>query len=226
MHYPPLVILCSSISTILPFLATATIVKDFGRYSKSLIWLSIFFAFAVVAEITLFVFTSLNKQSAWIFHVYTFIEYILIMIVLANWQHQPPIAKLMRMSIPIYIFFFIFIKVAGLENFETGLYNTITRPLAVLLLSAFAILTLQALWRHTQADLTSDYRFWMLLAMVLYYSASLVLFAFMFTKDRDLLIALFKIHAVLNIIHNILFTIGVFRIRATKQIVFQPTSAS
>jgi hypothetical protein len=189
------------------------------------VWLAIFFAFAVVSEITLFVFTWLSKQSAWIFHIYTFIEYLLIMSILANWQHQSPIAKLMRVSIPIYIFFFVFIKVAGLENFETGLYNNVTRPLAILLMSTFALLTLHDLWRRTPANLTSDYRFWILLSMALYYSASLVLFAFMFTKDRNLLVALFKIHAVVNIMHNILFTVGILRVRGTKPTAFQPTSA-
>ncbi|MGI0014668.1 MAG: hypothetical protein ACREBU_14695 [Nitrososphaera sp.] len=179
-----------------------------------MVLLFIFFAFAVVSEITLFILTSQHKPSAWIFHVYTFIEYVLITMILVNWQNKSPIAKLTRLSIPLYIFCFVLIKVVGLENFETGLYNSITRPLAVLLLSTFAFLTLQALWSRTPANLTGDYRFWMLLAMALYYSTSLVLFAFMFTKGRDLLVALFKIHAVVHIIHNILFTIGVFRVRS------------
>jgi hypothetical protein len=131
----------------------------------------------------------------------------------------------MRFSIPAYILLFILAKVTGVENFSADTANYITRPLAIFLLSAFAILTLQTLWRHSPANLTSDYRFWMLLAMALYYSASLVLFAFMFTKDQDLLIALFKIHAVVNIIHNILFTTGIFRVGNAKP-ALQPTSIS
>ncbi len=223
--YPPLV-LCSGISTFLPLLASVKILGHLNKHSKSLALLWIFFVFAVIAEITLYTFSWLGKQSAWIFHVYTFVEYILIVTMLTGWQNESVVAKSMRMSIPIYIFCFVFIKVSGLENFETGLHNNITRPLAVFLLSAFAFLALQNLWRRAPANLTDDYRFWMLLAMALYYSTSLVFFAFMFTKQRDMLDALFKIHAVANIIHNLLFTIGVFKVRAAQQVALQPTAAS
>jgi hypothetical protein len=223
--YPPL-LLCSSVSALLPFIASTTIFKHFSKYSKSLGFLWVFFALSVVAEIILYILNSQKKQSAWVAPIYTLIEYILIVIVLAGWQSKPAIARLMRISIPIYIFFFVLIKVAGLENFSADTVNYVTRPLAVLAMSTFAFLTLQALWSHTPANLTDDYRFWMLLAMSLYYSASLGLFAFMFTKDRDLLVALLEIHAVVHIIQNILFTIGIFQLKGPKQTGLQATSAS
>ncbi len=223
--YPPLV-LCSSISALLPFLASAAIFKHSNKYSKSLVFLWIFFALSVVAEIILYILNSQKKQSAWVAPIYTLIEYVLISSVLADWQTKPAIARLMRISIPIYILFFVLINVAGLENFSAKTVNYITRPLAVLVMSTFALLSLQALWSQTPTNLAGDYRFWMLLAMSLYYSTSLGLFAFMFTQDRDLLVALLKIHAVVHIIHNILFTIGVFRVRGANQTTPQPSSAS
>ncbi len=225
MHYPPL-ILSSSISTLLPFLASIVILRHFSKYSKRSSALWIFFALAVATEITLFVLNAQRKQSTWIFHAYTLIEYVLITIVLASWQAKPTIAKVMRISVALYILLFILIKVVGLESFSSGTNNYITRPFALLLLSTFAFLTVQDLWRNSSSNLTDDYRFWMLLAMALYYSTSLGLFAFMFTKNQELLIALFKIHAVVNIIHNLLFTIGVFKVRAAQQVALQPTSAS
>lgn len=175
-----------------------------------------FFALSVVAEIAVYILNSRGKQSAWISHIYTLIEYVLVAGILATWQTRPAFARLMRLSIPVYILFFVLIKVAGLENFSADTANYITRPLAVLLMSTFAFLTLQDLWSRTPANLTGDCRFWMLLAMALYYSTSLVLFAFMFTKDRNLLVALFKIHAVVHIMQNLLFTVGVFRVGSAK----------
>jgi hypothetical protein len=186
-----------------------------------------FFAIAAMTEVILHIFSLQNKQSIWIVHVYTVIEYVLIAIIIANWQTDMAIAKLVRMSVLVYIFIFVLTKATGLENFSATTVNYVTRPLAVLLLSTFALLTLQALWNHISVNLTDDYRFWMLLAMALYYSASLVIFAFTFIKGQDLLLALIKIHAVVNIIHNILFTIGVFRVRGAKPAAaLQPTSAS
>lgn len=213
----PFLILCSIISTFLPFLACVTLLKHFSKQTKSVQYLWAFFAFAAISEIILFILNTQGLRSAWYHHIYTLIEYVLIIMILTNWQTPSTVVRLMRASVPIYISCFIFFKIAGLENFEPGSYNSLTRPLAVLLLSTFSILSLQALWRQSSANLTSDYRFWMLLALVLYYSTSLVLCAFMFTKNHALLVALFKIHAVANITRNLLFTIGVFQLRKAQQ---------
>lgn len=213
----PFLILCSIISTFLPFWACVTLLKHFSKQHKSMQFLWMFFAFAMISEIILFILGSRGIQSTWVFHIYTFIEYVLIIMILTNWQKPSTVVTLMRASVPIYISCFLFFKIAGLESSEPGSYNSLTRPLAVLLLSTFSSLTLQALWRQSPTNLTSDYRFWMLLALVLYYSTSLVLSAFMFTKNHVLLVALFKIHAVANITRNLLFTIGVFQLRKAQQ---------
>lgn len=217
----PLIVLCSIISTFLPFLACVTLLKHFSKQTKSVKFLWAFFAFAVISEIILLILNSQKIPSAWFHHIYTLIEYVLIIMIFTNWQTDSVVARLMRVSIPVYIFCFILLKIAGLENFEPGSYNNLTRPLAVLWLSAFAFLTLQALWRQSSANLISDYRFWALLAVVLYYTTSLILSAFMFTKNHSLLDALFKIHAVANILHNLLYTISVFRIRKAQQTALQ-----
>lgn len=222
----PTLVLFSLISTVLPLLFSLPIIRRVNEQPRDLLLLLIFFAFAVATEVILYVFFSLSKENAWIFHIYTLIEYVLMTIILANWQNKSRSARLMYISIPVYLLCFLLIKATGLESFETGLYNNITRPLAVLLLGAFAFFTLQNLWRHTPANLSKDYRFWMLLAMVLYYSTSLGLFAFMYTKNQALLVLLFKMHAVVNITHNILFTIGVWRVRGQKGIDLQTTQAS
>lgn len=210
-----LIFAVSSISTFLPFLTSIILIKEF-KADKALKIAWFFLSVAAITEIIVNIFTLSGKQNTWIFHVYTVLEYYLLVMLLANWQTNAAIAKFIRTSAPIYIFIFVIIKVVGLENFSAEAINYITRPLAVLLLSTFAFLTLQNLWSRTPARLTADYRFWMLLAMALYYSASLALFAFMFTKDQQTLIALFKIHAVVNIIHNLLFTVGILRLRAAN----------
>lgn len=213
----PIIVFCSSISTFLPFFAAMVLFRSYHYRTKAHFLLWTFFALAVVTESILHFLGLLGKHSGWIFHIFTFLEYILIASILTAWQSNATFAQLIRFSIPLYISFFVFTKVIGLENFSTDTANFITRPLALLLLSIFAFLTLQDLWRQMTVNLANDYRFWILLAMVLYYSTSLVLFAFMFAKQWKILDALFKIHAVINIIHNLLFTIGIIQIRRTPQ---------
>ena len=225
MSDPPLIIICSSISTLLPFLAFAMSAKYSNEHFSSLKLLWIFFALAAGTEIILFILSSSKTPSTWITHIYTLIEYVLITAVLASWQPRTTSAKIMWLSLPVYVFLFMLAKIAGLESFSANTNNYITRPLALFLLSTFVFITLHGLWRQSPINLNRDYRFWMLLAMAIYYSASLVLFAFMFTKSLELLIALFKIHAAVNIAHNILFTIGVLKVRAAQRAALQPTSS-
>lgn len=217
----PFLIVCSIISTFLPFLACVTLLRHFSKQTKSMRLLWAFFAFAMISEIILFILNSQKMRSAWYHHIYTLLEYALVITILTNWQTSFTVVRLARASIPVYIVCLVFVKISGLENFEPGSYNNLTRPLAVLLLTTFSFITLQALWRQTPAHLTSDYRFWMLLAMLLYYSTSLVLSAFMFTRNHNLLDALFRIHAIVNITHNLLYTIGVFQVRKAQQLALQ-----
>lgn len=211
-----LIFAVSSISTFLPFLTSVFLLKHANKGKTLLLW-RLFFTFAALTEIILYFFSLYNKQSGWVFHVFTFVEYILIASILADWQNKPATARLIRQSILFYALFFVFTKAVGLENFSADKANYITRPFAILLMLASAFLSLRDLWEKLPTNLTHDYRYWMLLAMILYYSTSLVLFAFMFTKNSVLLMGLFKIHAVINIIHNLLFTIGIFQIRRTPQ---------
>lgn len=209
-------IAASSVSAAFPLLPMNATLFQYIRTKRTLIFLFAFFGVAVITEVALYVHSLNSIPSGWIFHLFTFIEYLLIVTILSRWQIKPRLAILMRLSIIIFILLFVILRVAGLEDFSAHTASFVTRPVAVLSLCILAFITLHNLWQHTPASINKDYRFWMLLAMVLYYSASLGLFAFMFTDDRDLLVLLFKIHAVVNIIHNILFTIGVLQIRRLK----------
>ncbi len=220
-----LIFAISTISTALPFLAITVLIKNVKSRTDSTLWF-LFFAMATTTEIILHSLSLQNMQSAWVFDVYTFLEFLLLTFIISNWQSNRTSVRLLRASIGVFALLFIFVRVVGIEGLETGTYNSITRPLAVLLLGLFALFTLQDLWRQDHENLTRNYRFWMLLAMVLYYSASLGLFAFMFTKSHELLVVLFKIHAVVNIMHNILFTIGVLRMREQEGGDVQTTAAT
>jgi hypothetical protein len=210
MNYPPL-ILCSSLSTLLPFLAILIVLKYASNHKP----LFILFTLSVAGEAILYYLNSQHKPSAWFFHIYTFVEYMLIAIILTAWQGSPRSGRLIRMSSAFYILVFALVKTTGLEDFETASYNTITRPLAVLIIGVFALYSLRDLWL-TSANLTSNYRFWILLSLALYSSTSLVISSFMFAKEIRLLEAMFEIHAVVHIAHNILFTIGIFVLRGTR----------
>lgn len=200
--YPTFVFL-SFISTFLPFLAGSKLYKKIPSFR--ILWL--FFAFSATTDLTLFILNSLHQQTAWIASIYTVCEYIFISIILAEWHHNKLASKMMLASIPAFLLTFAILKYIKLENLEA---YSINRPLALLLLSAFASMTLLSLWKRQTDMLPLDFRFWMLIAILLYYCGSLIPFAFMSVNDGPILDWLFQIHALINILHNLLFCAGIY----------------
>lgn len=134
------------------------------------------------------------------------------------WLKAENLLKWIRYAIPFYLIFFLAVKLTGLEPFEAFSYNFITRPVALLIMVFFIFKTLFELWESATSEVTNDYRFWTLFALAIYYASSTVLFVFTFIEDRKFLVIVMSTHAVLNIIHNLLFTIGIFKARGARQI--------
>jgi hypothetical protein len=76
----------------------------------------------------------------------------------------------------------------------------------------FILHNLQSLSQNTPGRLRWDYRFWILLALAGYYSSSAILFSFTYLENQQMLISILYLHAIANIMHNVLLTIGVFHI--------------
>ena len=204
--YPPLILL-SMLSTFLPcFYGSLLLKKELPAYR--LLWA--FFLFAVIAECALFVLSSFKYPTQWIFKLYTAVEYVLISLVLARWHQKKAISKLISSSIFLYLAIFALIEFVLLGQSATGKINHISRGIALLLLSASVFLTLNDIWSRAADSLTKDFRFWMLMAMALYYCSSLVPIVFMFAEDWEFLKALFQIHAPFNILHNLVFCVGIY----------------
>lgn len=199
----------SGISTLFVFLISSLYFKQVRTHRGMMLWW-IYFALASLTEIILHIFSYNNQQSAQVFHIYTLVEYFMLTMILATWQDAKIAAKRMRLSIPIYIVVYALIKFVGLEDFSAATINVVTRPVALLMINVFSCYTLFSLWSNPPEKIFRDHKFWMLIALILYYNISLILSAFMFMKNVAVIVALFEIHAVVNIIHNILFAIGVF----------------
>lgn len=150
-----------------------------------------------------------SKPNAWLIHIYTPIEYGILAHMLSSWQERRLVSNFISVSIPVYFTVYLMLKLSGVENFEADTINYVSRPLSLLLVAGFASYTLNRLCTGESSFLLRSYRFWILLAIVVYYSGSTIIVAFMYLESRTLLVQLFYAHAILNILHNILFTIGV-----------------
>lgn len=206
--HTPLLIIISNLSTALPFLSASWLFTDYPRY-RFLLPLWCYFTLAFATEVVVHIFHLLGQPNAWLIHVYTPLELTLILYILSRWQRQASAAARIRRLIPLYWFIYLALKLSGTEQFQADTINYISRPVSLLMLITGVFYTLHLLWSSLPGQLRRDYRFWILLAMAIYYSGSIIIVAFMFIKSPQILLALVNMHALLNIAHNALFTGGV-----------------
>lgn len=202
----------SVLSTFVPFLVSTLSLKHY-RHQPDQFFLWLFLCLSAATEAIVLTLAKMKVHNIWIFQVYSLLEYVLILILLLNWQKNEKLRKAIGYAIPLYFIIYTGLKISGLEKYESDSYNSLTRPIALLIMMLFGLITLYGLCNDIKARIEQDYRFWILLALAIYFGSSIVLFSFTYTKDDKLLLEIVYVHAILNIIHNILLTIGVIQIR-------------
>jgi len=145
-------------------------------------------------------YQALNKVSTiWLFHVFTPLEYGFLVVVFSYWQKKPLLRLLLRLSIPLFALICLVNKLfleslVSFDNFTASLEGS-----ALIMISVY---TLFNLYRDNSGPISRDPRFWITVAVLIYFSGSLPTFAF------ANIIALWSIPHILNVISNILFARG------------------
>ena len=204
----PLISILSAISTPLPFIA-ALLCLNLKNLSKDIKTLLGYLGIATLAELILAILLFYGIHNNLVVHIYTPLEYIFVASLLMFWQQKAESAALVRLSIPLYLLAYAVIKIFGWEDFSAHTVNYLTRPIALILLNGFALYTLLTLWQHTSQPLYRSGRFWVLAAFTIYYSASIIVVAFMYISENQALRYLLLLHSSANILHNLLLTTGI-----------------
>ena len=200
--------LISMISTLLPLLFGIRLLKK-QLPAYQLLWA--LFAVSAAMEVILFITAKLlHTENAWLVKYYTVIEYVLIVLLLARWHNNVAVSRLITGSIAFYLVVWVLIEFVFAKSGDAGVINVISRPAASLLLSVFVFMTLHSVWRQSADLLSQDFRFWTLIAMAIFYCASLIPISFLYIKNRELMILLGYAHGIVNILHNLLFCVGIY----------------
>lgn len=204
----PLISILSAISTPLPFITALLFLKltSLNRDMKILLG---YLGVATLTELIVTLFFMYNLPNHWVIHVYTLAEYLLVAALLAAWQNNSEFGGIIRLSIPLYLLVYAVIKISGWEDFSASTLNYLTRPIALILLNGFALYSLLTLSKKLSTSIYRDYRFWILAALAIYYTAAIILVAFMFLKDNNVLRFLMLLHSPVNILHNLLIIVGI-----------------
>jgi len=203
MNQYPLLTYISLFSTVLPICAGISNIMRMDRGMKVLIS---YLIFIFVANIILMWFIRGRVLMIGLTHVYYILEYVFIMTILYKWQESNSTKRFIKTLILVYILFWIIAKF----TFEplSGLYS-ITATTSQVLLTLCAGYTLFIVIGNREQPLMNNYRFWVLLSFVIYYTGTLLSIAL-----RGILIhyaiGIFILVASIDWTMKILFSILIF----------------
>jgi len=192
----PLLDIISAISWAAPLLAGVFVLNRLGRETKILV--GYFILIGLVDTFGLYLAAN-RTNTIWLFHLFTPLEYGFLVMVFSYWQKKPLLRLLLRLSIPLFALMCLVNKLfleslVSFDNFTASLEGS-----ALIMISVY---TLFNLYRDNSGPISKDPRFWITVAVLIYFSGSLPTFAF------ANIIALWSIHSILNITSNILFSGG------------------
>ena len=140
------------------------------------------------------------RNTLWLFHVYTLIEYSLLILVFSFMQKNIKLKRIFRLSIPVFFVLWIGAKLFCEDFSQTDSYSS---SLECLLLVAASFGTLYTLGKQYFENIFRDPQFWVGSGVLIYFSGNLLAFALSNTS----LNWSFH-HSLMTIISNLFYTGG------------------
>lgn len=186
----------SSLSSLLPLIAAVFSIKYLTKDLK--IFFLMFIAASIVDISTLYLGLIKSERNVLLFHIYTLIEFILLIYLFIRWQTNPLIKKAMALNLPIFVIVWILSK-SYIESWNRIDYFT-TSIESVFLIGASTI-TLYQLNSENKILSFKDYRFLISTGVLIYFGSNLFIFG------MSNLIDVWSVHSAINILCNILYAI-------------------
>jgi hypothetical protein len=190
----PILITISAVLTAIPVIAGIMVIR---QLDKPMLWLLVYLSLALLTELSSYLFYSNEIDRAWILHIFTVIEFILLTAIYAFWQKQRNYKWAILFTIPVFVCIWLSAKL----SWEVwAQFDNYTASFAALLLNLLAILMLYQLNEETPIDLMREPRFWVSLAILVYFTGNILNFAL-----YNLAFA-WRLNAVVNVAAHILYT--------------------
>jgi hypothetical protein len=190
-----------------------------SQVRRSLTFLFCFVLLGALSESSTFILGRLGIRNLWVVHIYTLLEYVLLVCTLVPWQRNRAWRSIQLGSIPAFALFWLVSKLAGWEVWSSP--DTYTHTFESILILLWALLLLGALLRTDDVEellphfpRTSnrkpisyhrDVRFWLATGVLLYFGGN-IMFAVvidqyvMLTRDAAIIVA--QVHWILNVLVN------------------------
>ncbi len=140
------------------------------------------------------------RDTLWLFHLYTLMEYSLLILIFSYMQKNIKLKRIFLVSIPGFVVLWISAKLF-FEDFSQS--DSYTSSFACVLLVAVSFSTLYALGKEYFDNIFRDPRFWVGSAVLIYFSGNLLTFAL-----GNIIIDLSFHHSLMSLISNLFYTGG------------------
>ena len=193
-------------STLVVILVGFYTFKQLGKESK------IFLLYLVISLLTSIatVYLALNNmRNLWVSHLYTPIQFGLLMWVFSSWQEKPNVKRLFQLLIPAFILVW---AIAAIFLEHTNEFNTFSRPTESILLIIASGYTLFQVNKEKVESLFRQPSFWVGSGTLIYFTGMVILFTItnvLLRSSEEILRTAWIVNWILNVITN-LFYAGAF----------------
>ena len=198
----PLGVQLSVGSTLALILVGFYMYKQLGKESK------IFLVYQLVSLLTSIatVYLALNNmRNLWVSHLYTPIQFGLLMWVFSSWQEKPNLKRLFQLLIPAFILVW---AIAAIFVEHTNEFNTFSRPTESILLIITSGYTLFQVNKEKVELLFRQPSFWVGSGTLIYFTGMVILFTLtnvLLRSSEEILRTAWIVNWILNVIANLLY---------------------
>ncbi len=116
-----------------------------------------------------------GTENLWLHHVYTPIEFALIMVAFALWQDNKKLRFAMIITAILFCLFCLVVKVTSYESIKQ--FDSLTSTISRVIMVALALYTIVSLYVNNYTSIFLDSRFWIATGILKYFIGTITIFA-------------------------------------------------
>jgi hypothetical protein len=194
----------SALSILVPLIVSFL---RFTALNRDLKILTCFFVFATVIETSNFIEFTHQMNNLWLLNIFALIEGAVFFYLCAKWFDSLKAFRAVMLLFGLYFIYWIYTTFITGNFFDFNDKEKTLKGILLIVISGYLLIRISA---EDSLLMTKDYRFWILSAILIYFSVSEVVFAtaHFVLENQPAIQKAWAIHSVINIISNLLFAIG------------------
>lgn len=163
-------------------------------------------AVGITESTTVYISLVSNKSFHWVHHIYFPIEYTLFALIFSRWIKRNLYSRLVLYTIPTVVIFAIYNSLF-LQSIK--LLNSYVITLGLICYTIITLYVLHQIMNEDLGKILKNHIFWVSTGLLIFSTGDLGYFAFYPLVTEHYLIAIWAIHAILNIIVHIFYCVGI-----------------